>query len=1020
MSARPTLLAIALSCASALAAGAQDVKVDADLFGGLEARPIGPAAMSGRISSLDVVPGDKLTVYVGSAAGGVFKSVDGGLTFKPVSDRHAMAIGALRVDPKDPKTVWIGTGEPWVRNSVSGGDGVYKSTDGGDNWTRVGLEHTERIARIEVSPQSSDTVFVCALGHLFDDHPDRGVYRTKDGGKTWEKTLSVADDTGCADLVVDPQDGRIVYAAMWQFRRSADFFTSGGPKSGLFKSTDGGSTWREITKGLPEGDLGRIAIAVSPVRPAVVYATVEAKTSGFYRSDDLGESWTLQSQASVAGNRPFYFSHLVADPKHLGRVYKGGTFMAVTDDAGRTWSTVGGSYHPDVHAIWIHPANPETLLIGTDGGLYHSWNRGNRWLFVGTLPLSQFYHVSYDMAFPYNVYGGMQDNSSWWGPTRKGGGILNKHWDSLLGGDGFWVLVDPKDEDVVYAEYQGGNVFRIDKRTGEMKDIKPSPRKGEPRFRFNWNAPMHLSPTTGALYFGAQMLFRTKDRGESWERLSGDLTTNDPKKQRQKQSGGLTLDNSTAENHTTIYTIAESPKDADVIWVGTDDGNLQVTRDGGKTWTNVAPNVPDVPKGTWVSEVEASPHDAGTAFATFDGHWNGDTRPWVFRTTDYGKTWTSLVTPELKGFAHVVRQDLVNPELLFLGTDTGLFVSLDGGKAWAAFTAGLPLTPVHDLQIHPREGDLIVGTHGRGIFILDDLTPLRALTPAMLNADAALLPSRAGIRLIPGSLLSGGDQNGDNEFVGRSVGEVAWITYYLKKRHIVGDLRVEVYDPAGKLLSTIPGGKRRGLNRVEWSMRPHPPKFAPGAGIIFAGGAFFGPRAPEGEYTVKLIRNKDVYESKVTLVPDPRVSYPEADRKLQQETVWKLFADVERLTYLVAEITHVRDQARAASATLKTGDARRRKLDALAASMEAQRVALVATQEGEGISGEEKLREELGVLYGNVNGNEGRPTQSQLDRREALLLELDAARARFEAEAKAVAALGLTRLSEEEWRKTAK
>ncbi|MCL4818862.1 MAG: glycosyl hydrolase [Vicinamibacteria bacterium] len=1020
MSARPTLLAAALACASALAAGAQDVKVDADLFGGLEARPIGPAAMSGRISSLDVVPGDKLTVYVGSAAGGVFKSVDGGLTFKPVSDKHAMAIGALRVDPKEPKTVWIGTGEPWVRNSVSGGDGVYKSTDGGDNWTRVGLEHTERIAKIEISPQSSDTVFVCALGHLFDDHPDRGVYRTKDGGKTWEKTLSVADDTGCADLVVDPQDGRIVYAAMWQFRRSADFFTSGGPKSGLYKSTDGGTTWREITKGLPEGDLGRIAIAVSPVRPAVVYATVEARTSGFYRSDDLGESWTLQSQAAVTGNRPFYFSHLVADPKHLDRVYKGGTLMAVTDDAGKTWTSLGGSYHPDVHAIWVHPSNPETLLIGTDGGLYHTWNRGNRWLFVGTLPLSQFYHVSYDMAFPYNVYGGMQDNSSWWGPTRKGGGILNKHWDSLLGGDGFWVLVDPKDEDVVYAEYQGGNVFRIDKRTGEMKDIKPSPRKGEPKFRFNWNAPMHISRNTGALYFGAQMLFRTTDRGESWERLSGDLTTNDPKKQRQKQSGGLTIDNSTAENHTTIYTIAESPKDANVIWVGTDDGNLQVTRDGGKTWTNVAPNVPDVPKGTWVSEVEASPHDAATAFATFDGHWSGDTRPWVFRTTDYGKTWTSLVTADLKGFAHVVRQDLVNPELLFLGTDTGLFVSLDGGKAWAAFNAGLPITPVHDLQVHPREGDLIVGTHGRGIYILDDLTPLRALTPAMLNADAAVLPSRAGVRLIPGSLLSGGDANGDNEYAGRSVGEVAWITYYLKKRHIVGDLKVEVYDPAGKLLSTIPGGKRRGLNRVEWSMRPLPPKFAPGAGIIFAGGAFFGPRVPEGEYTVKLIRNKDVYESKVTLVPDPRVSYPEADRKLQQETVWKLFADVERLTHLVAEITHVRDQARAAAATLKAGDAKRRKLDALAASMEAQRVALVATQEGEGISGEEKLREELGVLYGNVNGNEGRPTQSQLDRREALLAELDAARARFEAEAKSLVALGLTRLSEEEWRKTAK
>lgn len=1026
----PRAVVLAAACALAFTAGAQDVKVDADTFGGLEARSIGPAAMSGRISSLDAVPGDRLTVYVGAAAGGVFKSTDGGLTFKPVSDKHAMAIGALRVDPKNPKTLWIGTGEPWVRNSVSAGDGVYKSTDAGENWTKVGLENTERIAKIEVSPQSSDTVLVCALGHLFDDHPDRGVFRTKDGGKTWEKTLSVADDTGCADLAVDPQDGRIVYAAMWQFRRQPDFFTSGGPKSGLYKSTDGGSTWREITKGLPEGDLGRIAIAISPVRPAVVFATVEAKKAGFYRSDDLGESWTLQSQSAVTGNRPFYFSHLVADPKNLDRIYKGGTLMAVSDDAGKTWTSLGGSYHPDVHAIWVHPHNPETLLIGTDGGLYQSWSRGARWLFVGTLPLSQFYHVSYDRAFPYNVYGGLQDNSSWWGPSRKGGGILNKHWDSLVGGDGFWVLVDPQDENVVYAEFQGGNIFRIDKTTGELKDIKPSPRKGEPKFRFNWNAPMHISPTTGALYFGAQMLFRTKDRGESWERLSGDLTTNDPKRQRQKQSGGLTLDNSTAENNTTIYTIAESPKDANVIWVGTDDGYVQVTRDGGKTWTNVTASIPGLPKGTWVSEVEASPHDAATAFATFDGHWSGDFKPWVFKTTDHGKTWTSLVTADLKGYAHVVRQDLVNPELLFVGTESGLFASLDGGKVWAAFTSGIPAAPVHDLQIHPREGDLIIATHGRGLYILDDLTPLRALTPAVLNADAALLPSRPGVRLIPGSLLAGGDGNGDNEYSGRSVGEVAWITYYLKKRHVIGDLKVEVYDPGGKLLSTIPGNKRRGLNRVEWAMRQPMPKYAPGAGIIFSGGAFFGPRAPEGEYTVKLIQGKQTHTGKVSLVADPRVTYSEADRKLQQETAWKLYADVERFTHLVAEITHGRDQAKARAEKLAKGDALRRKLESLEAALEKQRVALVATQEGEGISGEEKLREELGVLYGNVNGNEGRPTQSQLDRREALLVELDAARAKFEAEAKTFAALSkelqakqlepLTRLSEEEWRKTAK
>jgi photosystem II stability/assembly factor-like uncharacterized protein len=478
---------------------------------------------------------------------------------------------------------------------------------------------------------------------------------------------------------------------MWQFRRKPYFFSSGGAGSGLYKSTDGGKTWRKVTKGLAPGELGRIALAVAPSRPNVVYATVEAKQTALYRSDDLGESWTSMNTSSAITGRPFYFSHLAADPRDWKRIYRPGYSLSVSDDGGKTFSGVGGggmlepSYHGDTHALWIDPTNPEHLILGTDGGVYVSHDRGSHWRFVGDLPVSQFYHVSYDMEFPYNVYGGLQDNLTWYGPSRRpgtfGGGIQNKHWYSLGFGDGFWAFVDPHDPDVVYNEIQGGNLFRTRKSTLEQKDIKPSPRAGEPKYRFNWNTPIHMSPNDkGTVYYGAQFLFRSRDRGDSWERLSPDLTTNDPAKQRQDESGGLSLDNSTAENHCTIFAIAESPKNRDLVWVGTDDGNVQVTRDGGKTWTNVVGNVTSLPKNVWVSSIEASRFAEGTAYVTFDNHMLGDMEPYVYRTTDYGKTWQSLASGDLRGYAHVVKEDRVNPDLLFVGTESGLFVSVDGGS----------------------------------------------------------------------------------------------------------------------------------------------------------------------------------------------------------------------------------------------------------------------------------------------------------------------------------------------------
>lgn len=1022
--------------AGATAVAADEVKLDSDALGGLEARALGPAVMSGRISALDAVAGERLTVWAGAASGGLWKSVDGALTFKPVFDADGknQSIGAVRVDPRDPKTVWVGTGETWVRNSVSSGDGVYKTSDGGETWVKLGLESTERIARIAVDPVDSNVVFVCATGHLFDDHPDRGVYRTKDGGKTWEKVLFVANDTGCSDLAIDPADGKTLYAGLWQFRRTPSFFTSGGPRSGLYRSTDGGTTWRKSAKGLPPGDLGRIAVSVSPADPAVVFAAVESRRdkkvpgsedSSFYRSSDRGETWVRQGGGSAVSGRPFYFSNMAADPKNRDRVYKTTFAIHVTDDAGKTWSGLSGDYHGDVHAVWINPKNAEELLIGTDGGVYHSADRGAHWRFVASLPVPQFYHVSADTAQPYNVYGGLQDNLVWYGPSRYPGGIPPSRWTSMLFCDGFWTFVDPTDEDIVYMECQGGWMFRTRKSTRELKDVKPTPGEGEPKYRFNWNAPIFLSPSRpDTIYFGAQYLFRSRDRGESWERLSPDLTTNDPTKQRQEDSGGLTRDNSTAENHCTIFTIAESPKAPDVLWVGTDDGNLQVTRDGGKSWTNVAGNVPGVPKGTWVSRVEASPFDAATAFATFDGHMTGDMTTYVYKTADYGKTWTSLATPELKGYAHVVKPDVVNPSLLFLGTESGLFVSLDGGASWAAFRAGLAAVAVRDLAIQPREGDLLIATHGRGIYILDDLQPLRGLTPKILDSDFAFLPSRPAVLSIPPAPENG--WSGDGNFQGRSLPEVATISYYLKKRHIVGDLKLEITGPDGKPLSTLPGGKRRGGNRVAWAMRGAAPRYAPGTGLIPNFGSMTGPRVLAGTYKVKLIKGKESYTDALTLVYDPRSDVSDADRKLQYETAWKLHGLVEGLTALVARITDARDQTRTRAEALPAGDRLRRKLEVFADELERQRTDLVSTAQGEGISGEEKLREELGMLYGNVNSSEQRPTASQLSRMAVLARELETKRAKLEAAWKAAEPLNLelqkrklepiSPLSEEQWR----
>jgi photosystem II stability/assembly factor-like uncharacterized protein len=969
----------------ALDARIEPVKFESETISGLGVRNIGPAVMAGRISTLDGVHDKgRTTLFVGAASGGVWKSVNGGTTFKPVFDKYNQSIGAIRIDPKDPKTVWVGTGETWVRNSVSAGNGLYKTSDAGENWALMGLPDSERIAGIEIDPTDSNIVYVAAMGHLWNSNNERGLYKTSDGGKTWKRILFINDDTGCASLAIDPKDPKTIYASMWQYRRKPWAFESGGPGSGLFKSTNGGTTWTKLTEGtthgLPAGDLGRIALAISPSNPKVIYANVEAKESALFRSDDGGETWIRGHSGANTIIRPFYFGSLFVDPKDPMRVYKPGLNMTVSDDGGKTFSVIGGSAHGDWHATWIDPENPERIYAGTDGGLYGTEDRGANWRFMRNLPIGQFYHVAVDMALPYRVFGGLQDNSSWMGPSRTGGSIQNRHWKNLYGGDGFWVQPDPTDPNYVYAESQGGYAGRVNLTLGESRFIQPQPGAGEAKLRWNWNTPLQLSPTDKTtLYMGAQYLFRSHDHGQTWERLGGDLTTNDPTKQQQEESGGLTVDNSSAETHCTIYTISESPRNAKTIWVGTDDGNVQLSRNGGKAWTNVVANIAGLPKNTWVSWIEASAFDEGTAFVTFDGHGTGDMSPHVYKTSDFGKSWVSLSTQELKGFAHVVKQDPVNPALLYLGTEAGLFISLDGGGQWAAFKGGdFPPVPVRDIAIHPREKDVVLATHGRGLWIIDDITPLRMLTPEILSTNATFLPSRPSTF---NELGNDGWADGDGEYDGRGPRDGAAIAYYQKKRHIFGDLKFEIFDAAGNLVDTLAGDKRKGLNRLYWGMRMKAPKVPTGASI--AGGAFFGPQVLEGTYTVKMTKGKDTFSANLQILPDPLSLHTRQEREAQFIAAMDLYHVLESMTYTVDRIVDLRDQSKTL-ATKTPDESLKKHLLAFSSTLETLRNKYVPVKESGGITGEERLREFVSLLYGAITGYPGKPSTAQLERKEAL------------------------------------
>ncbi|MEQ8927586.1 MAG: hypothetical protein RLO81_17350, partial [Fulvivirga sp.] len=866
-----------------------------ELFGDLQARQIGPAIMSGRITDLETHPTNDRIIIAGTAGGGVWKSSNGGSSFTSIFDEHPQSIGAVAIDPSDPdKTIWVGTGEVWTRNSVSVGDGLFKSTDGGVNWEEIkGFEKSERISGIEINPNNSNEVYVGVLGALYSDSEVRGVYKTIDGGKTWNKVLYTDQKTGCSDIIMDPNDPNTLYAAMWEFRRTAWSFNSGGENSALYKSTDGGKTWNKIHNGFPKGKLGRFAIAIAPSNSNRLYAVVESEKDeekGLYRSDDAGKSWKHLNKDFGLVVRPFYFSRITVDPKNPDIVVKGGLFGSISRDGGNTFRNLG-NMHPDIHDVVFDINNSDRMYVATDGGVYRSWDGGSTMEIVANLPVSQFYHISIDDKEPYNIYGGLQDNGSWYGPSRSPGGIEARDWNVVGIGDGFRVLKHPT-KDFIYTEMQGAqNVWRIDLKNARTKTIQPLPVKGDPKLRFNWNAPMAVSKhQPDRFYMGSQFLHKSEDMGNTWTKISPDLTTNDPKKQNQEESGGLSKDNSGAENHTTIFTIAESPIDEKIIWVGTDDGNVQVTKDGGKTWTNTVKNISGLPANTWVYHIEASVHDKGTAYAVFDGHQSGDMNTYVYKTSDYGATWKSIVTDEIEGFARNIQEDFVQPDLLYLGTEFGLFITIDGGKHWNKFTNNMPATAVHFIELSAKTNDLVLGTHGRGIIIIDDISPLRQINQLVLKEDVHFFESQPSVIVEESSF---GGTATEREFVGPNPNRDVKIIYYLKKRHTFGKMSMDVYDMEGNHMIDLSPGKSKGINVVTWNNRIKQPKLAKGKGLSFGG--FTAPRVQAGKYKVVMTKGKDTYETEIELINDPNSPLTTEDRMALHRTTMELYEMSEQL-----------------------------------------------------------------------------------------------------------------------------
>jgi photosystem II stability/assembly factor-like uncharacterized protein len=974
---------------------AQDISLKGkELFGGMQARHIGPALMSGRIIDVENHPTNPRIIYLGAAGGGVWKSSDSGTTFSPIFDDYAQSIGVVKLDPKNPdEIIWVGTGEIWTRNSVSVGDGLFKSSDGGSNWTKIGFENSERISSIVINPNNTDEMYVGVLGALWSDSEDRGVYKSLDGGKTWNKILYVGPSTGAADVIIDPNNPSVLYTSMWEFRRSGWGFSSGGKTSALYKSIDSGTTWNKIHNGFPEGDLGRIAVAIAPSDNNILYAvleTVEKATNGLWKSSDAGNSWEHLNNDFGLTVRPFYFSRITIDPKNPDVVIKGGLNGSISRDGGKTFKSLG-NMHSDIHDVVFDINNSDVLYSGTDGGIYRSWDGGTTFEIVENLPLSQFYHISVDNETPYNVYGGLQDNGSWYGPSSSPGGVNARDWNSVGYGDGFRVLKHPT-KNIIYSEMQGAaNVWRYDVDKNRTRTVQPMKRKGDPDLRFNWNAPMAISAfVPDRFYMGSQFLHKSEDMGDSWDIISPDLTTNDSTKQDQSSSGGLSVDNSGAENHTTIFTIAESPLDENILWVGTDDGNVQVTKDGGENWSNVTENLVGIPANTWVYHIEASVHGKGTAYAVFEGHTSGDMNPYTLKTIDYGQTWSNIISEDVHGFIRNIQEDYESENLLFLGTEFGLYVTIDGGENWSKFENNMPATAVHFMELQKQTNDLVMGTHGRGVIIIDDISPLRELSQEVLAQDVYFFKNKP-FTMLEDSGFSGSFGT-ETQFVGQSKSSAARIVYYLKKRHTFGKMKMEVFDMEGNKITNLSPEKSKGINVITWGFNKNVPKMAQGKTLSFGG--FTSPRVTAGNYKIVLTKGKNTYEQIIEVNYDENSITSLAERKEQEALTETLFNMVEDLAYMVYEINGAMDKAKEVIKEDPKG--KKKAQQAYNALSTLLKELVVTTGDNYVASATPELREKMGDLYSNIASTYDKVSGSNRDNFELIAEEFDTAKSKYQ------------------------
>ena len=964
-------------------------------FSRLEWRSIGPANMGGRIADVEGVPGDPNVVYVASASGGLWKTTNGGVKWTPIFERQGtISIGDIALAPSNPEVVWVGTGESNVRNSVSFGDGVYKSTDGGKTWLHMGLKESERISAIAIHPQNPDIVYIGALGHAFGPNEERGVFMTTDGGKTWNKTLYIDNQHGVADLDIDLTNPNILYAGMWSFERKPWTHRSGSEKGGVYKSIDGGRTWKKLENGLPKL-MGRIGVRVAPGNPNVVYAIVESKDGTLYRSDDRGETFRNVSKQESIVSRGFYYTTVRVDPTNENRVFAVASTLFVSVDGGRTFRSITSRSHIDFHALWIDPKNPKRMWHGQDGGIGVSYDGGESWEAVYNIPLGQFYQVHADNRQPfYYVMGGLQDNGSWTGPsrTREPSGIMNDDWRMVSFGDGFYVINHPDNPELYLSESQGGDIVWTDFRTRDQQSVNPwgrgsggGPAAGQ-KFRWNWNAPIVFSPhEKTTIYFGGNVLFKSPDFGKTWEQISPDLTTNDPEKQ--KDAGGpVAIENTTAEYHSTIITVAESPVQKGQIWVGTDDGNLQVTTDGGKNWSNLVKNVSGLAANSPVSHVEPSRVNANTAYIAFERHMFDDFKPYIFKTTDGGKSWTSISgNLPAKAYVQIVREDPRNTSLLYAGTELGLFASYDGGKNWLALNLkNLPNVAIHDILVHPRENDLILATHGRSLWIFDDATVIQQMTPRILESNAHLFSVRPGLRFTSRFTRYG---IGDKVFTGPNPAGGALITYYLKEKlDDKAEFKMQVYDRDGKLVQDLERPSReKGLNRIAWDLRLGGPEVRrpPTPEQIAFGGGSRGPMVLPGTYTVRMTVGGKVYEQPVEVKLDSGVSATTAELQETLDMQVKLRDMQTVINTSLRFLDSVKEQLKQAQTTMKhlakePDKDLMKALEDYIKEVDALQDKLVGRDEGLGFAGRSQVADDIGQLFFTLDTNFA-PTRGQRD-----------------------------------------